>query len=39
MELVMIWLGIGLIAVVVDRVDLRRNVERTEIDENVEVEE
>ena len=39
MELIMIWLGFGLIAVVVDRVDLRRNVERTEIDENVEVEE
>lgn len=39
MEIIMIWLGIGIVAVVVDKVDLRRNVERLEIDENVEVEE
>ena len=39
MQIILVSIGLSLVAVIIDRVDLRRNVERSEIDEDVELEE
>lgn len=36
---ILMWFCIGIVAVIIDRVDLRRNVDRSESDEEVEEEE